>query len=106
MTAPKPRQRRSRPPVGLSGSDAWLSPKRYRAARREPPVDITLTPEQLDLLQTYRAGKPVIWDAASLDKIVQRLLWLDLLKPAGPESPRACVITDKGRQVLAQEVGA
>jgi hypothetical protein len=67
---------------------------------------ITLTPDQLRLLQTYRAGKPVIWDAASLATIVFDLLHLGLLKPAGPESPKACVITDKGRAVLAQEVSA
>jgi hypothetical protein len=69
-------------------------------------MDITLTPEQLDLLQTYRAGKPIIWDAASLYPTVSHLLSLGLVKPAGPESPKGCVITDKGRQVLAQEVGA
>lgn len=103
MTAPKPRQRRSQAPAGLSGSDASLSPKRYRAARREPPVTTTLTPEQLDLLKTYRTGKPVIWDAASLFTIVGQLLNMKLLEPAGPVSPRGCVITDKGRQVLAQE---
>jgi hypothetical protein len=65
-----------------------------------------LTPEQLDLLKTYRTGNPVIWDAASLFTIVGQLMNMGLLKPAGAISPRGCVITDKGRQVLAQEVSA
>lgn len=66
-----------------------------------------LTPQQLDLLKTYNNGKPVIWDAASLAKIVFELLHLGLIEPA-PDGVRnlACTITDKGRQVLAQEVSA
>jgi hypothetical protein len=59
-----------------------------------------LTSDELSLLKTYRTGNPVIWDAASFDIIVRQLMDLGLLQPAGPVSPRACVITDQGREVL------
>jgi hypothetical protein len=75
---------------------------------------MTITPEDLDMLRSYESGHPRIWDAASLMPMVYNLIQEGLIVPVVPDNPndpnstyridinngKACVITEKGRQVL------
>jgi hypothetical protein len=75
-----------------------------------------MNPKDLDMLRSYEDGQPRIWDAASLMHQVYDLLAEGLIEPVIPDDPndanttyhvdvnngKACRITDKGRQVLAE----